>query len=134
MNLIENTVKKLSDNRVLVLLDRIGERIDSGKKNNYNLFAWLSFIVKHHSSFLIKSPETASKIAPLISLLQKRTLAVEQLYRLKGKIDMVLEVESEVRRQKKNQKKLNVGQRPLVVYEEGIFPCEKRIFIKILKR
>lgn len=75
--------------------------------------------MKHHSAFLIKSPETAAKIAPLISLLQKRVLPVDQLHRLKGKIDMVLDVEIDVRRQKKNQRKLNIEHRPLVVYEEG---------------
>jgi len=103
----------------LVLLDRITERIDSGKRSNYYLFAWLNSLVKHHSAFLIKSPETPSKIGPVISLLQKRTLPVDQIHRLKGKIDMVLDVENEVRRQKKNQRKLNIEHRPMVVYEEG---------------
>ena len=103
----------------MILLDKITERIDSGKRANYYLFAWLNYLVKYHSAFLIKSPETVSKIGPVISLLQKRTLPIDQIHRLKGKIDMVLDVEHEVRRQKKNQRKLNIEHRPMVVYEEG---------------
>lgn len=118
-DLIENTVRKLAHTKILAILDRITERIDFAKKGNYSVFTWLNFIVKHHSAFLIKSSETAPKIAPLISLLQKRVLAVDQIQRLKGKIDMVLNVETEVRKQKKNQRKLHIEHKPLVVYEEG---------------
>ncbi len=117
--LIENTVRKLAQPKILVLLDRITERIDSEKRSNYNLFAWLNYLVKHHSSFLIKSPETAAKISPVIAILQKRILPVEQIHRLKGKIDMILDVENDVQKHRKNQRKLKIEQRPLVVYEEG---------------
>jgi len=113
-------VKKLPQNKVLTLFEKIAERVENGKKTNYNFLGWLSSLIRNHSTFLLKLPEISTKIAPLIALLQKRVLAVDQIHRLRGKIDMVLNVETEVIRTKKVQKKVASEQKSGILYEEGI--------------
>jgi Dip2/Utp12 Family len=117
-DLIENTVKRLQETKILVLIDRIVERIDS-QKGQSNILVWLKYLLKHHSTFLIKRPKSAEKLAPLIPMLEKRTASFDKIHRVKGMIDMLLDVGESVAKDTKKQKKLTINNKPLVVFEEG---------------
>ena len=117
--MVENTVRKLAQSKVIAFLEKIKERIDSNKQN-FNTMTWLKYVLKHHSVFLIKNPKTAENLAPFVALLEKRTINFDKIYRLKGKLDMILNIETEYKKQKRKQKKLKIEAKPLVVYEEGI--------------
>lgn len=52
-------------------------------------------------------------------MLERRTSSLDKIYKVKGMIDMLLDVGESVARDTKKQKKLTINNKPLVVYEEG---------------
>jgi len=116
--IIENTVKKILQSKLLILLDKIIARLNSYYKKSSNLLIWLKYILKYHIGYLIKVPGMAERLGPLISMFKKRTENIDSVYKLKGKLDMLLLIEDETRKEK-SRKKTKVQYTPHAVYEEG---------------
>jgi len=115
---IENTVKKILQSKLLLLLEKIIARLNSYYKKSSNLLVWLKYILKYHSGYLIKVPGMAEKLAPLISMFKRRTENFDKVYKLKGKLDMLLSIDDDQKKQK-SKSKLDIHYNPQVIYEEG---------------
>jgi WD40 repeat protein len=118
-NVIENTVKKILQSKLMTLLEKIIARLNTYYKKNSNLLVWLKAILKHHASYLIKIPKMADKIAPLVAMFKKRSENFEKIYKLKGKLDMLLKIDEDHSNLKSKNKPVKTEYLPKVVYNEG---------------
>jgi len=88
--MIDQTVRNMSSIKVLTLLDKLHERLNSLPYKAANLGKWLKASLKYHSTILITSPSAQLKLQPLATLIESRTKNINKLIGLRGKIDMVL--------------------------------------------
>lgn len=108
--------------KVLILLDKLYERLNTVPYKGRNLGRWLKAILKYHSTILITSPSAQLKLQPLMSLIENRTKNLDKLIGLRGKIDMVLALRRQTKLEQEASNMTSTEEskmKPLVVYEEG---------------
>lgn len=120
--MIDSTIRGLASTRVLILLDKLYDRLNSTPFKGRTLGRWLRAILKYHSTILIASPSAQLKLHPLMVLIDNRTKNLEKLIGLRGKIDMVLALRKAGNTLPQATHLLSseeAKRTPLVVFQEG---------------
>ncbi|KAL4464741.1 hypothetical protein ABPG74_011302 [Tetrahymena malaccensis] len=136
-DLIDQTVRGMISTKVIILLEKLYERLNTLPYKGRNLGRWLKAILKYHSTILITSPSIHVKLQPLMVLIENRTKNIDKLIGLRGKIDMVLALrrQTKVEQEASNAASTDeIKRKPLVVYEEGDNTIEEEDKRKILQK
>ncbi|ODV93774.1 hypothetical protein PACTADRAFT_45762 [Pachysolen tannophilus NRRL Y-2460] len=89
--LIKRTIAKLSNEYVIPLLNRLSERIARNSNKQSVLNIWIKWLLVICGGFLSTYPNLTKNLNVLHSTLHRRSLTLNRLLELNGKIDMVLE-------------------------------------------
>lgn len=88
-SIINATVMKLPAMHVLAFLNAISERIQTSPNRGAPMTAWLRAVFVHHATFLSSLPDLTAKIGGLYQVLHARAQNVEELERLRGRLDLL---------------------------------------------
>ena len=89
-SIIRNTVERLNPTMILPLFDAIVTRLESTPARGASLAIWISTIITCHTSYLLSIPNLASSLTKLHSLIDTRITSFRKLYKLSGRLDLLI--------------------------------------------
>lgn len=115
LDIIDVTTQRLPTHRVLALLKTLVSKFEKRPSRGVLVTHWLSYILKHHLSFLITVPDLSRQLAGLSQLLEQRLSSYSRLAALSGRLDLLI---TEVSSQKSSNGVIDAAKRPLVEYQD----------------
>jgi U3 small nucleolar RNA-associated protein 5 len=90
LDIIDATTLRLPTSRVLTLLKTLVSKFEKRPSRGLLVTHWLSFILKHHISFLITVPDLSRQLAGLSQLLEQRLSTYSKLASLSGRLELLM--------------------------------------------
>lgn len=90
LDIIDATTLRLPTHRVLALLKILVAKFEKRPSRGLLVTHWLSYILKHHISFLITVPDLSRQLAGLSQLLEQRLSSYSRLSSLSGRLDLLM--------------------------------------------
>lgn len=115
LDIIDATTERLPTQRVLTLLKTLVSKFEKRPSRGLLVTHWLSYILKHHISFLITVPDLSRQLAGLSQLLEQRLSSYSRLASLSGRLDLLM---SQVTNQKLTNGAQGAGITPLAEYQD----------------
>jgi U3 small nucleolar RNA-associated protein 5 len=114
---IHTTVRRLTPQQVVPLLDLLLNRMRTKFTRTTQLMEWIRAILLSHSSYLMTLPGIVTRLGSLYQHLDSRVATFQKLLRLSGRLDLVMS-QIETRRKQADEDLDTERQVPAVVYEE----------------
>jgi U3 small nucleolar RNA-associated protein 5 len=114
---IHTTVRRLTPDQVVPLLDLLLNRMRTKFTRTTQLMEWIRAILLSHSSYLMTLPGVVTRLGTLYQHLDSRVATFQKLLRLSGRLDLVMS-QIETRRKQADEDLDTERQVPAVVYEE----------------
>ncbi|CAK4033541.1 Hypothetical predicted protein [Lecanosticta acicola] len=86
---IRATIQRQRSQEIVVLLDRIAERIHRRPGRAGNLMVWIQLSLVAHGGYLANQPELMKKLKALYQVIRERASGLQPLLHLKGKLDLL---------------------------------------------
>jgi molecular chaperone GrpE (heat shock protein) len=90
IDIIETTIRKLSTQRILILLKTLVNKFERRPTRGILITHWISCILKHHLSYLITVPDLSNQLASLSQILEQRVHSFSKLTSLAGRLDLLM--------------------------------------------
>eukprot|EP01100_Stratorugosa_tubuloviscum_P001916 TRINITY_DN1439_c2_g2_i1.p1 TRINITY_DN1439_c2_g2~~TRINITY_DN1439_c2_g2_i1.p1 ORF type:complete len:127 (-),score=50.51 TRINITY_DN1439_c2_g2_i1:5-385(-) len=87
---IINSVKNLSSNQALQLLEFICNRLEQKQLHNEKLIDWTKNLLIYHTSFLATVPEASEILKKIIKFSEQSTSDLQQTVSLLGRLEVLL--------------------------------------------
>lgn len=87
--IVRNTIARLDPSLVVVLLDRLAERITRKQSRLEGLYFWIKWVIVIHGSVLSSIPNISNKLSSLHSILTKKADTLPRLLELQGRLNLL---------------------------------------------
>ncbi|XP_054153024.1 WD repeat-containing protein 43-like [Oppia nitens] len=87
---IKNTIKKLPIDCISLFLYELQSCLFSKSEQTVTYLKWLEQLLQLRLTFLMSLPNVEKEFGPLLQLLEARTQILERIYRLKGRLNLMM--------------------------------------------
>lgn len=112
---VTSTVKRLSTDAVLTLINKVVNRIQHNPSRGYDLTIWIKTVMNVHMTYLISMPNLIERLSGLYQALESRTKVYPKLSRLHGRLDLLL---THVNHRQNTAENVNDVREPLLMMED----------------
>lgn len=89
-NVIDATMARLPAMRVIPFLTRVVDKFEKRPTRGSLLCRWIRAILMQHTAYLMTVPNLVTKLSALYQTLEARLRVFQQLYKLTGRLELVL--------------------------------------------
>lgn len=86
---IRATIQRQRSQEIVILLERIADRIHKRPGRAGNLMVWIQWSLVSHGGYLANQPELMKKLKAVYQVVRERASGLQPLLHLKGKLDLL---------------------------------------------